>query len=120
MSPAAVATAEQSAPDAEARERIVDLRLGKQALGFGDFVDGSQAGLVARVAWLSAVRAAVICTGVLAAICARAVAGSRRRAFHCASQIDRDLLGARRLGANGGRLRGLARADGGAGRRPES
>src|ERR1017187_9783004 len=40
--------AQQSAPDGEAGQRVVDLGLGEQALRLGDFGNGSQARFVPR------------------------------------------------------------------------
>ena len=111
--------AEQSAPDAEAGQGIVDLGLREQALRFGDFVDVAEARLdSARSPAAVAVRAADTWTGVLAAT-RRAPFSVATARFHWARRSVAICSDRACLRADGG---GLARPRGRgwtAGRRPE-
>ena len=101
---------EETAPDGEAGQRVVDLGLGEQALRVGDFGDVAEAGLIAR-GRLPSRRCAPLppATGVLAAM-RRAPFSVATARFHWARRSVAICCGPGLLRADGGGLRGLAGA----------
>ena len=103
--------AEQSAPDAKAGQRVVDLGLGEQALGFGDFVDGAEARLDSAPSPAASRCARRIPGRACWRRCGARRSASRRRDSTGPAGRSRSAADLACLRANRGGLRGFARAN---------
>src|SRR5580704_17350905 len=102
--------AQQTAPDSQPRQRIVDLGLREKPLGFRHFVDVSEARLIASGGLLSGRPRSRYFNRRVSCDAAGALEIGNR-AIPLGAQINRDLLVASCFGADSSRLRALPGSD---------